>query len=179
MSHGAAHGDELSAAVIVVLGLAALVVAVYAAVVLVLGRAPIEGERGLLVWSMVAAAIAVALAFPVRRRLSAIGRRVVLSDGGAADEAVRNFGSRASRSVPLDDLFLQAAESLRTSLGLVSAEFWVVAGDSLSLKDLRSGGSPRASPARERRYGRHDATGGLGPGLAACVAAGAAGRPGG
>ena len=125
---------RLSAAVIVVLGLAALIVAVYAAVVLVLGRTPVGGERGLLLWSMVAAAIAVALAFPVRRRLSAFGRRVVLTESGAADEAVRSFGSRASRSVPLDDLLLQAAESLRTSLGLVSAELWVVAGDALSLK---------------------------------------------
>jgi signal transduction histidine kinase len=125
---------RVSAAVIVVLGLAALIVAVYAAVVLVLGRAPVGDERSLLLWSMVAAAIAVALAFPVRRRLSAFGRRVVLTESGAADEAVRSFGSRASRSVPLDDLLLQAAESLRTSLGLASAELWVVAGDSLSLK---------------------------------------------
>jgi signal transduction histidine kinase len=125
---------RLTAAVIIVLGLAGLVAAVYAVVVLVLGRTPVEGERNLLLWSMVAAAIAVALAFPVRRRLSAFGRRVALSDSGAADEAVRNFGSRASRSVPLDDLLLQAAESLRTSLGLTSAELWTVAGDRLSLK---------------------------------------------
>jgi signal transduction histidine kinase len=125
---------RVSAAVIVVLGLAALVAVVYAVVVLVLGRAPVGDERSLLLWSMVAAAVAVALAFPVRRRLSAFGRRVVLTESGAADEAVRSFGSRASRSVPLDDLLLQAAESLRTSLGLASAEIWVVAGDALSLK---------------------------------------------
>ncbi len=125
---------KLSAAVIVVLGLAGLIAAVFGAVLLVLGRAPAGDEWSLLLWSMLAAAIAVALAFPVRRRLSAFGRRVVLSDSGAADEAVRSFGSRASRSVPLDDLLLQAAESLRTSLGLVSAELWVVVGDSLSLK---------------------------------------------
>jgi signal transduction histidine kinase len=125
---------RVSAAIIVVLGLAALVVAVYAVIVLVLGRAPVEGEQSLLVWSVVATAVAVALAFPVHRRLSAIGRRVVFSGSGAADEAVRTFGSRASRSVPLDDLLLQAAESLRTSLGLTSAELWVVAGDALSLK---------------------------------------------
>jgi len=125
---------RVSAAVIVVLGLAALIAAVYAVVVLVLGRAPVAGERSLLLWSMAASAIAVALAFPVRRRLSAFGRRVVLSDGAAADDTVRNFGSRASRSVPLDDLLLQAAESLRTSLGLTSAELWTVVGDSLSLK---------------------------------------------
>ena len=125
---------KLGAAFIVVLGLVGLVAAVYAAVVLVLGRAPVEGERGLLVWSMVASGVAVGLAFPVRRRLSAFAQRVVLSNQGAADDTVRNFGSHASRSVPLDELLLQAAESLRTSLGLESAELWVVAGDSLSLK---------------------------------------------
>jgi signal transduction histidine kinase len=119
---------------IVVLGLAGLVVAVYAVVVIVLGHPPVEGERGLLLWSMAASAIAVALAFPIRRSLTAFGRRLVLSDRGAADNTVRNFGSHASRSVPLDDLLLQAAESLRTSLGLTSAELWVVVGDSLSLK---------------------------------------------
>jgi len=125
---------RVSAAVIVVLGLAVLIAAVYAAVVLVLGRAPVEGERSLLLWSMAATAVAVALAFPVRRSLSAFGRRVAQSDRGAADDTIRNFGSRASRSVPLDDLLLQAAESLRTSLGLTSAELWTVVGDSLTLK---------------------------------------------
>jgi signal transduction histidine kinase len=125
---------RVSAAVFVVLGLAGLVAVVYAVVVLVLGRVPVEGERSLLLWSMAASAVAVALAFPVRRALTAFGRRVVRSDRGAADDTIRNFGSRASRSVPLDDLLLQAAESLRTSLGLVSAELWTVVGDSLSLK---------------------------------------------
>ena len=125
---------KLTAIAIVVLGLAALIAAVYAAVVLVLGHAPVEGERGLLLWSMAATAIAVALAFPVRRGLAAFGRRAVLSERGAAGNTVRSFGSRASRSVPLDDLLLQAAESLRMSLGLTSAELWVVVGDSLSLR---------------------------------------------
>ena len=125
---------RVSAAVIVVLGLGVLIAAVYAAVVLVLGRAPVEGERSLLLWSMAASAVAVALAFPVRRALTAFGRRVVQSDRGAASDTIRNFGSRASRSVPLDDLLLQAAESLRTSLGLASAELWTMVGDSLTLK---------------------------------------------
>jgi signal transduction histidine kinase len=134
MSAGRRAVRRLTAAAIVVLGLAGLVAILYAAVVLVLGRAPTEGERNLLLWSMAATAVAVTLAFPVRRRLTALGRRLVLSDRGAADETVRNFASRASRSVPLDELLLQAAESLRTSLGLTSAELWTVVGDSLALK---------------------------------------------
>jgi signal transduction histidine kinase len=119
---------------IVALGLAVLVAAVYATVVLVLGRAPVEGERGLLVWSMVATGVAVVLAFPARRRLGEFAQRVMFSNRGAADDTVRDFGSHASRSVPLDELLLQAAESLRTAQELESAELWVVAGDSLSLK---------------------------------------------
>jgi signal transduction histidine kinase len=132
----AEHGvvRKLTGSTIVVLGLAALVAAVYAVVVLVLGHAPVAGERGLLLWSVAATAIAVALAFPVRGRLRALAQRLVLSERGAANDIVRNFGSHASRSVPLDDLLLHATESLRTSLGLISAELWVVVGDSLALK---------------------------------------------
>ena len=125
---------RLGAAAIVMVGLAGLIAAVYATVVLVLGRMPVGDEGGLLAWSIAATAAAVALAFPVRRRLTDLGRRVVLADRGAADDAVRNFGSHASRSIPLDELLLQAAESLRTSLGLASAEVWVVVGDALLLK---------------------------------------------
>ena len=148
---GAEHGlaRKLTGWSIVVLGLAALIAVVYAVVVLVLGHAPVEGERSLLIWSMAATAIAVALAFPVRGRLRALAQRLVLSERGAADDVVRNFGSHASRSVPLDDLLLNATESLRTSLGLTSAELWVVAGDSLVLK-VRSGAQARADPDGSR-----------------------------
>lgn len=125
---------QLGVAIIVVFGLVGLVVAVYAAIVLGLGRTPAGGEPALLLWSMAASAISVALAFPAHRRLSALGRRLMRSDLSAADNTVRNFGSQASRSVPLDDLLLQAAESVRVSLGLLSAELWVVEGDSLRLK---------------------------------------------
>lgn len=154
---------RVGAAVIVVLGLAALVVAVYGVVVLVLGRAPLAAERGLLLWSMVAAGIAVALAFPVRRSLTAFSRRVVLSERSAADDTVRNFGSRASRSVPLDELLLQAAESLRTSLGLVSAEVWVVAGDTLSLKISDPERSHAPIPLGAADMGRTTRSGVTGP----------------
>ena len=130
------HGlvRKLTGSTIVVLGLAALIAVVYAVVVLVLGHAPVAGERGLLLWSVAATAIAVALAFPVRGRLRALAQRLLFSERGAANDIVRNFGSHASRSVPLDDLLLHAAESLRTSLGLTSSELWVVVGDSLALK---------------------------------------------
>ena len=59
-------------------------------------------------------------------------RAGALTESGAADEAVRSFAAGLLELVPLDDLLLQAAESLRTSLGLVSADFGG-GGDALSL----------------------------------------------
>lgn len=134
MSAGRRAARRVAAAAIAVFGLAGLIVAVFATVVLVLGRVPVEGERGQLALSMAAAGVAVALAFPLHRRLTEFGRRVVLADSGAADDAVRNFASHGSRSIPLDELLLHAAESLRSSWGLASAEVWAVVDGSLLLR---------------------------------------------
>lgn len=134
MSGAQGSGKRFAVAIIVALGLVCLVIAVYAGIVLVLGRVPVESERGLLAWSMLASVVIVALAFPMRKRLRSFARRLLRADDGLAEDTVRNFGSHASRSVPLDELLLQAVESLRTSLTLQSAELWVVAGDSLTLR---------------------------------------------
>lgn len=134
MSAGRRALRRMSAVVIMVLGLAALIAVEYALIVLALGRVPIQEERDLLLWSMAASALAVMIAFPARGRLTAFAQRVVHSDRAAADDTVRNFGSHASRSVPLDDLLLQAAESLRASLRLTSAEVWVAVDGVLSIR---------------------------------------------
>ena len=42
----------------------------------------------------------------------------------APDAVLRTFGSRLSRAVPMDELLLQVAESLRKTLGLRAAEVW-------------------------------------------------------
>jgi signal transduction histidine kinase len=105
--------------------LAALVAAVFAVVVLGLGRVPTAGERTVLALSMVAAAVVALLYVPVRRRLStfaARGRR------GSPDEVLRAFGQRITRPLPLDELLLQVAESLRDTLGLGAAEVWTGSG---------------------------------------------------
>jgi signal transduction histidine kinase len=107
------------------------VVAVYLAIVLGLGRVPHENERTLLVLSMVAAGVAALLYLPAHSRLGALAKRLVYGGRQAPDEVLRNFGSRMSRSIPLDELLLQLVESLRKTLALTSAEVWAASGGKL------------------------------------------------
>jgi signal transduction histidine kinase len=125
--------DRLLASTISLAGLAAVVVAVYLAIVLGLGRVPHQEERVLLVLSMVAAAVAAGLYLPAHDRLKALATRVVYGERTAPDEVLRSFGSRLSRSVPLDELLLQMTESLRKTLSLTSAEVWMASGGALEL----------------------------------------------
>jgi signal transduction histidine kinase len=117
--------DRLLVATIVVAGLVALVAAAYVVVVLGLGGAPHNNvERELLGWSMVAAAIAAVFAGAIRTRLSDFAHRRVYGERRSPDEALQAFGSRMSRAVPMDELLLQLAETLKTSMRLVAAEVW-------------------------------------------------------
>lgn len=116
--------DRILVHVVSATGLTVVVVSVYLLFVVGLGRLPDEGERGLLALSMVAAAVAAGLYQPARDRLADIANRVVYGERHAPDEALRTFGSRLSRAVPMDELLLQLAESLRKSMTLTSAEVW-------------------------------------------------------
>ncbi|HLK45442.1 MAG TPA: GAF domain-containing sensor histidine kinase, partial [Acidimicrobiales bacterium] len=49
----------------------------------------------------------------------------------APDEVVRTFGSRLTRAIPMDELLLQLAESLRKTLALSSAEVFTGTGEVL------------------------------------------------
>jgi len=51
----------------------------------------------------------------------------------APDEVVRTFGSRLTRAIPMDELLLQLAESLRKTLTLASAEIYTGTGEVLDL----------------------------------------------
>jgi signal transduction histidine kinase len=114
-------------------GLTALVVAVYVLVVIGLGRTPEDTERALLVLSMVAAAV-IALAYgPARDRLAETANRLVYGERHPPDEVLRTWGSRLSRSIPMEELLLQLAESLRKVLVLQRAEVWTAAGARLEL----------------------------------------------
>jgi signal transduction histidine kinase len=105
-------------------GLTAVVVAVYLVIVIGLGRVPGETERSLLVLSMVAAAIATLAYIPARQRLEETANRLVYGERHPPDEVLRTWGSRLSRAIPMDELLLQLAESLRKVLNLRRAEVW-------------------------------------------------------
>jgi len=123
--------DPLLGGSISLAGLTVVVVAVYLGIVLGLGRVPHENERTLLVLSMIAAGVAALLYLPAHTRLGGLAKRLVYGGRQAPDEVLRTFGSRMSRSIPLDELLLQMVESLRKTLGLTSAEVWAASGGKL------------------------------------------------
>ena len=114
-------------------GLTAVVVAVYLVIVIGLGRSPDDAESHLLLLSMAAAAVAAALYLPARERLAELANRLVYGERHPPDEVLRTFGSRLSRAVPMDELLLQLAESLRKVMSLRRAEVWTGNGDRLEL----------------------------------------------
>jgi signal transduction histidine kinase len=122
--HMVGRVDLLFAPTVSIAALSGVIFGSYVLIVLGLGRAPSEAERSLLLVSMAAAAIAALLFVPVRHRLSRFSNRVVYGEREAPDAVLRTFGSRLSRAVPLDELLLQVAESMRETLGLQAAEIW-------------------------------------------------------
>jgi signal transduction histidine kinase len=56
---------------------------------------------------------------------------LIYGERHAPDEVIRSFGSRLSRAIPLDELMLQMAESLRKTLALDVAEVWTGTGGRL------------------------------------------------
>jgi signal transduction histidine kinase len=116
--------DRLLVHTITMAGLAAMVAASYLLIVLGLGRAPTGDEKTILGLSMLAAAIAALLWVPVRERLTEFATRRVYGERHAPDEVIRTFGSRLTRALPLDELLLQLAESLKKTMSLSIAEVW-------------------------------------------------------
>ena len=119
-----ARVDSLLARTVAITGLTGLVLAAYIVVVLGLGRAPTGGERSLLLASMLAAAVSALLYLPARAWLTDLANRLVYGERTAPDDTLRTFGSRLTRAIPLDELLLQLAESLRKTMNLASAEIW-------------------------------------------------------
>ncbi|MHA6782547.1 sensor histidine kinase [Pseudonocardia saturnea] len=128
---------------IVVAGLAVLVVAVYLVVVVGLGRVPVGAERDVLVSGIVAAIVVAVLVLPVRARLVAAAAALV-GRGTRPAEEMTSFGARMTRAVPMDELLLQLAESLRAGLAPAGAEVWVGADGVLD----RTVAVPDRPPAR-------------------------------
>ena len=123
--------DRLLAQTVSVGGLTGVVLVTYILIVLGLGRVPSTTERHLLLLSMIAAVVAALLYVPTRERLTSIANNIVYGERHAPDEVLRTFGSRLSRAIPLDELLLQMAESLRKTLALDLVEVWTGSGGSL------------------------------------------------
>jgi signal transduction histidine kinase len=119
-----ARVDRLLTHTVALAGLTALVIAAYVAVVVALGRSIRDGERSLLLLSMAAAALAALIYLPVRARLTDAANQLVYGERVAPDEALRTWGSRLTRAIPLDELLLQLTESLRKSMSLAAAEIF-------------------------------------------------------
>ena len=128
---------------ILLAGLAGVVACVYFVIVLGLGRVPTDEEKTLLVFSMIAAAIAALLYIPARARLTNFANRLVHGVRGPPGEVLRTLSSRLTRALPLDELLLQVAESLRRTLALEAAEVWTGAGGLLE----RAASDPERGPA--------------------------------
>jgi len=116
--------DRILAHTVSLAGLTGIVVIVYLVIVVGLGHTPTDKQRPILALSMAAAAVAALLYGPARQRLTQYANRIVYGEREAPDTVVRTFGSRLSRAIPMDELLLQVAESLRKTLGLASAEVW-------------------------------------------------------
>ena len=117
-----------------ILGFSAVVAAVYLIVVLGLGSRPTTtSDREVLGLSILAAAIVAVGYVPARDRILRSATGFVYGATEAPDEVVRSFGSRLTRAIPMDELLLQLAESLRKTLTLSSAEIYTGTGDVLEL----------------------------------------------
>jgi signal transduction histidine kinase len=136
--------DRLLARTVSLAGLSGLVVAVYLLVVLGLGQVPSEGERALLLLSMMAAVVCALVYHPARERLTQTANRLVYGERFAPDETLRTFGTRLSRAIPLEELLLQLAESLHKTMALEAAEVWTGSEGLLE----RAASVPDRGPAR-------------------------------
>ena len=127
--------------------LAILVACVFALVLFGLGRAP-SGREAALVASAAAAVLSAVLWVPLREVRPAV-TRLVHGQRGPPEQALRAFGTRLSRALPLDELLLSSPRRLRRTLALSAAEVWI-ATDAL----LERAASDPARHARDARPDR-------------------------
>jgi signal transduction histidine kinase len=128
------RGGRLLVHALAAIGITAAVAAVYVVVVLGLGSRPSStADREVLGLSIVAAAIVAIGYLPMRDRLLRSATGLVYGAKEAPDAVVRTFGSRLTRAIPMDELLLQLAESLRKTLALRSAEVYTGSGEVLEL----------------------------------------------
>jgi signal transduction histidine kinase len=120
--------DRLLVNAILLAGLVGVILAVQLLVLLALGRFPTGEERTVLVVSMIAAGVAALVYQPARKRLEQAASHLLPSEREAPGEVLRALGSGLSRAVPLDELMVELAESLRRALVLEATEVWTGSG---------------------------------------------------
>jgi signal transduction histidine kinase len=113
--------------------LAGIVAGIYALVVLGIGRVPTSTQWTLLAFSAIAAAASALVYVHLQGPLEAFTNRLLRREHESADELVRSFGARTARGLPIDELLLQLAESLRATFSLERAEIWTSSGGILEL----------------------------------------------
>lgn len=123
--------------------LAILVACVFALVLFGLGRAPSGREAALVASAAIAAVLSAVLWVPTRGRLSPAVTRLVHGQRGPPEQALRAFETRLSRALPLDELLLGLAETLRRTLALSVAEVWIATDALLE----RAASDPARPPA--------------------------------
>jgi signal transduction histidine kinase len=130
----ASRADRLLVHLMSILGFSVVVAAIYLIVVRGFGKTPTGAtDREVLGLSIIAAAIAAVGYIPARDRFVRMATGFVYGAREAPDEVVRTFGSRLTRAIPMDELLLQLAESLRKTLSLQSAEIYTGTGEVLEL----------------------------------------------
>ena len=147
------YGGRVLVQVLSVAGFTTVVAAIYLVIVLGIGSGASDAaDREILGLSMLAAVVAAIGYLPARDRLVASATRFVYGAREAPDETLRTFGSRLTRAIPMDELLLQLAESLRKTMALTSAEVYTGAGDVLERAAAVPDTGPRSVvvTARER-----------------------------
>ena len=108
---------------------------------------------------------------PARRTARPRSRRGrVYGEGHAPDEVLRTFGSRLTRALPLDELLLQLAESLKATMNLEVAEVWTGADGierAVSVPDRGPAVIPLGPEEETGRRARGRVRAGVGAGVAA------------
>ena len=135
--------ERLTGPALAAAALLALTAAAYALVVLALGHLPGARERTVL-WLSAVATVVVAFLYPHLHGWAArAAARLLRSQRPSLEEPLRVFSGRLSRAIPLEELLLQTAETLRRALSLRAAEIWTGAGGELE----RTVSDPERGPA--------------------------------
>lgn len=105
-------------------GAVALVATIGFVAVVGLGRVPQDRERTLVILAMIGTGAGAWAFAPTRRGLMCRARRRLGGRPDETDAVLKVFGARVRRDIPLAEVLLQSAETLRRSMDLDATEIW-------------------------------------------------------